>query len=203
MSNSNASTALWRINPSQEVSSTGTRNRSDDAQILRARRAVPTVIQDITMTQDDVRRVLQSSTALLMRSNREEDQNSPAVNVLQQVQIRRPAAETLIALQEWEGYVIEIREKEKNFTARLLDITAGSPYEEEEADIPFAEISQDDAENMRLGSVFRWVIGYRHLLSGSKERVSRIVFRDLPAVTRTDLQKGAEWADSVLQSFES
>lgn len=202
MPNANASTAPWRIIQSREVGSTGTRNGSDDAHILRARRAVPTVIQDIATTQD-MKRVLQSNTAPLMRSNREENQKSPAVNMLQQVQIRRPPAETLVALQEWEGYVIEIRENEKNFTARLLNITAGSQYEEEEADIPFAEISQDDAENMRLGSVFRWVIGYRHLPSGSKERVSRIVFRNLPAVTHSDLQKGAEWADSVLQSFES
>lgn len=34
-------------------------------------------------------------------------------------------------LQEWEGYVIEI--EKDNFTARLLDLTAGSSVEEEEA----------------------------------------------------------------------
>ncbi len=102
-------------------------------------------------------------------------------------------------LQEWDGYVIEIGEDD--FTVRLLDLTAGSSHEEEEAVIPLSEISEDDRKRMRLGSIFRWVIGYERSASGSKQRVSRIVFRELPVVTKQDIAEGEEWARKVAQSW--
>ena len=100
-------------------------------------------------------------------------------------------------LQEWEGYVIEIGEDD--FTVRLLDLTAGSSHEEEEAVIPLSEISEDDLNRLRLGSIFRWVIGYERSASGTKRRVSQIVFRDLPVVTKQDIAEGEEWARRVAQ----
>ena len=60
--------------------------------------------------------------------------------------------------QEWEGYVVDIGLSE--FVARLVDLTAGSSHEEEEAIVPVAQISDHDAARLRLGSIFRWVIGY-------------------------------------------
>ena len=60
--------------------------------------------------------------------------------------------------QEWEGYVVDIGASE--FVARLLDLTAGSSHEEEEAIIPVAQVSDHDAAGLRLGSIFRRVIGY-------------------------------------------
>ena len=100
-------------------------------------------------------------------------------------------------LQEWEGYVIEI---EKDiFTARLLDLTAGSSVEEEEAVIPLAELSEDDRKRLRLGSIFRWGIGYEHSASGTKRRVSQIVFQDLPVMTAQDIAEGKEWAKKIAQ----
>ena len=71
------------------------------------------------------------------------------------------------ALQEWEGYVLEepavqsaqVGSREEEFTARLLDLTAGSPREEEEAAIPLSEIAEDDRKRLRPGAIFRW--GYR------------------------------------------
>ncbi len=83
---------------------------------------------------------------------------------------------TLHALQEWEGYVVEVKRDE--LVARLVDLTAGSTHEEEEAIIPLAEIAEPDT--VRVGSIFRWVIGYERSPSGTKKRVSQIVFRDLP-----------------------
>ena len=106
---------------------------------------------------------------------------------------------TFHALQEWEGYVLEKRKEE--FTARLLDVTAGSLQEEEEAVIPLCEISEDDLQRLRPGSIFRWVIGYARSASGTKQRVSQIVFRDLPAMTKQDLSKGKEWARKIAQSM--
>ena len=100
-------------------------------------------------------------------------------------------------LQEWEGYVIEIGEDD--FTVRLLDLTAGSSHEEEEAVIPLSEISEDDLKRLHLGSIFRWVIGYERSASGTKRRVSQIVFRDLPVVTKQDIAEGEEWARRVAQ----
>ena len=113
---------------------------------------------------------------------------------------RRPPSVTLYALQEWEGYVVEIGET--NFVARLVDLTAGATYEEEEATVPKAEISDDDAGRMCEGSLFRWVIGYERSAAGTKKRVSQIVFRDLPAMTEGDRRAGEAWAQETIQSFD-
>lgn len=113
----------------------------------------------------------------------------------------RPPGPTLHALQEWEGYVVEKGETE--FAARLVDLTAGDSYEKDEAVVPLAEISHYDAARMRVGSIFRWVIGYERSTAGTKKRVSQIVFRDLPAVTETDLRDGEAWARETIRSFES
>ena len=87
---------------------------------------------------------------------------------------------SLHALQEWEGYVTEINDAE--FVANLLDVTAGDTYAGEEVVIPLEEISEADVARMHTGSIFRWVIGYERAPSGSKRRVSQIVFRNLPAI---------------------
>ncbi len=100
-------------------------------------------------------------------------------------------------LQEWEGYIIEIGEDD--FTARLLDLTAGSSHEEEEAVIPFSEISKDDLKHLRLGSIFRWIIGYARSTNGTKQRVSQIVFREFPIVTKQDIAEAEEWAKKTAQ----
>ena len=100
-------------------------------------------------------------------------------------------------LQEWEGYVIEIGEDD--FTARLLDLTAGSLHEEEEVVIPFSEISKDDLKHLRLGSIFRWIIGYARSTNGTKQCVSQIVFREFPIVTKQDIAEAEEWARKTAQ----
>ena len=112
----------------------------------------------------------------------------------------RPAS-TLHALQEWEGYVLEIGDTD--FVARLVDLTAGSTHEheEEEAVIPLAELSDEDSIKMRPGSIFRWVIGYERNAAGTKKRVSQIVFRDLPAITKIDLREGETWALETIRSL--
>ena len=65
----------------------------------------------------------------------------------------------LYPLQEWEGRVVDIGEDE--FVARLVNSTAGCTCESDEAIIPVAEISEHDASRMVIGSIFRWVIGYK------------------------------------------
>lgn len=111
-----------------------------------------------------------------------------------------PPPVTLHALQEWEGYVVEIGEEE--FVARLIDITAGASYEEEEARIPISVLSDDEVAKMREGSIFRWVVGYERSVAGTKKRVSRIVFRDLPAMTESDCKAGEAWAREAVRAFD-
>ena len=106
---------------------------------------------------------------------------------------------TLHALQEWEGYITEIGDAE--FTANLTDLTARATHAGEEATIPMDEISETDIAKIQVGSIFRWVIGYQHT-AGTKKRVSHIVFRDLPAITESDLRDGEEWARRITAAFD-
>ncbi len=102
---------------------------------------------------------------------------------------------SLTPRQEWEGYVVEVNET--TFTARLVDLTAGREQEEEEADIPVAELSDADRLMLQPGAIFRWAIGYRRTRAGTKERVSRIVFRRLPAWTERELQENRRQAETL------
>lgn len=112
---------------------------------------------------------------------------------------RRVPSATFHALQEWEGYVLEVGEEA--FEARLIDMTVGGTYEGEEATIPLLEISDHDAKRLRVGAIFRWVIGYERTTGGNRRRVSQIVFRDLPAITKSDLRAGQEWAANMFKSL--
>ena len=113
---------------------------------------------------------------------------------------------TMHPLQEWEGYIVKRGEAE--FVARLRDLTAESfaseakDVPEEEAIIPLSEIADEDFKRIQQGSVFRWVIGYERADSGTKKRISQIVFRDLPSITDQDKSEGTEWARKVIQALK-
>ncbi len=107
---------------------------------------------------------------------------------------------TFIARQQWEGYVREINNDD--FVADLVDLTGGDTCIGEEAVIPMAEISDEDVSKMRLGSIFRWVIGYERTPAGTKRRVSHIVFRDLPTITKEDWKDGKTWAHEAVQAMK-
>ena len=95
-------------------------------------------------------------------------------------------------MQEWEGYVLDVGPK--NFTARLLDLTAESSIEEEEAEVPIEEISEQDRLRIQPGAFFRWSIGYEHMASGVQKRVSLIVFHEPSIFTEKDIRDGQAWA---------
>ena len=113
---------------------------------------------------------------------------------------------TMHPLQEWEGYIVNTGETA--FVARLRDLTAESFASEarevtdEEATIPLSEIADEDFNRIQPGSVFRWVIGYERAASGTKKRISQIVFRDLPSITDQDKSEGSEWARKVIQALK-
>ena len=75
-----------------------------------------------------------------------------------------PRQETL---QEWEGRVVKIGTEE--FTARLVDLTAGQTLETEEADFLIVDLSDGDRALLRENAIFRWLIGYRYI-GATKER---------------------------------
>ena len=133
-------------------------------------------------------------------SNEQGDSSLSSIMNLPLPQPHRAPTATLHALQEWEGYVLDI--DNTNFTARLVDLTAGASHEDEEAVIPLMEISDDDVKKMQVGSIFRWVIGYERSATRTKKRVSQFVFRDLPAITKSDLRDGEAWANEIVRSFD-
>lgn len=105
----------------------------------------------------------------------------------------------LNVLQEWEGHVYAV--EDDKLSAQLIDMTADSPDKTLEADIPLAEISEHDADNLTVGSVFHWVIGYESSPEGGKKRISQIIFDDLPRVAGTDVTEGREWARKTAKSI--
>ena len=113
---------------------------------------------------------------------------------------------TMHPLQEWEGYIVNRRETA--FVARLRDLTAeafastATEVTDEEAIIPLSEIADEDFNRIQPGSVFRWVIGYERAASGTKKRISQIIFRDLPSITEQDKSEGMEWARKVSQALK-
>ncbi len=142
----------------------------------------------------------EAAMARLSTGSEQNEARSTKVVNLPRPQTTRKLTPSLHALQEWEGYVTEINESD--FVANLLDVTAGEAYAGEVAVIPLEEISEADVARMRTGSIFRWVIGYERAPSGNKKRVSQIVFRNLPAFTKKDLQEAEEWAEKMMAVFE-
>jgi hypothetical protein len=103
-------------------------------------------------------------------------------------------------LQEWEGRVVEV--KDDRFFANLLDITAGKHFEEEIAEFPLDDVSDIDRPLLRPGAIFRWLIGYARRSSGTKYRVSSIVFRRLPQWTSIDIVRAETEATRILSSVK-
>lgn len=100
-------------------------------------------------------------------------------------QIKEPVRRALLPIQEWEGYVTEVAKN--GFTAQLVDLNAEDDLPTEEADFSIEDVSDPDLRLLREGAVFRWTIGYEKSVSGTKTRISRIVFRRLPQWTRKEL----------------
>ena len=159
------------------------------------RMALEPVTDDLTTGVPDP----DSNVAILRAFSGHEGNEAVRSRIFDFPQPQPPRTSTFHALQEWEGYVLEIGAEQ--FMARLIDLTAGAVHEEEEADIPLAEISECDAANMVVGRIFRWVIGYEKSPEGTRRRVSQIVFRDLPRMTAADRREGQDWARKVARSF--
>jgi len=105
---------------------------------------------------------------------------------------------TFTSLQEWEGVVSEV--KKDTFVASLLDVSKNSMVEDEEAEFPINDLTEDNKRQLKQGAVFRWNIGYQSI-AGTKKRRSKIVFRRLPAWTQRDLDAAKKKARDISGSI--
>ncbi len=181
---------------SQETSKAGTADFAGAGNAERVNGGSPLVADIVTRAFDGIgeRRIPRPAEAENPRPQGDTwgERSSVAEMVLRQPVPRLPPASalnrrpaTFSALQEWEGYVVAVTDT--HMIANLVNLTAGSTRATEQAEFPLEELNDDDLNRLRLGSLFRWAIGYHRTPSGTKMRVSQIVFRELPQWTAREL----------------
>ena len=114
---------------------------------------------------------------------------------ISQGEVRKPPERTQEVLQEWEGVVERI--EGDIFVARLRDMTADEVYPGEIAELPVADVSDNDRELLRVGAVFYMTVGYYVWADGRRERFGRVVFRRLPGWTASALERARERARRI------
>ena len=87
--------------------------------------------------------------------------------------------------QQWEGVVTSVGSDE--FVVVLRDLRRDEAPEYE-AVLPIEELSEDDLPLPKDGAVLYWTIGYK-TRAGTKERVSTIRLRRLPAWSSADIKR--------------
>jgi len=120
--------------------------------------------------------------------------------VLQHINIERKKVPSLIPLQEWEGYVTDIYEDK--FLTSLIDITAKEDVATEEAEFDIEELSDSDKNLLKVGAVFRWIIGYERTPSGVKKRVSQVVFRRLPQWSQSSIRNADRKSKEIIKTIK-
>jgi hypothetical protein len=107
-----------------------------------------------------------------------------------------------VSIQKWEGYVLETQGN--NFTARLIDLTAGGP--EEEAVFAIREVSEEDRPMIIPGAVFYWSIGDYTDVTGRQKKISELRFRRLPPLGESDIadarREGKQTCDWLIGKSE-
>ena len=73
---------------------------------------------------------------------------------------------------------------------------------EEEGVFEIECVSDNDKQLMKVGAVFRWTLGYERSPSGTKKKVSQVVFRRLPAWSKRDIDESNKEA-AMLAAFFS
>ena len=89
-----------------------------------------------------------------------------------------------------------------HFKARLTDLSANDETESELGEFPISDLSDDDRELLREGAILRWVIGYQVLRGGTRQRISQVVFRRLPAWTKGDLAGADVLAADIISAID-
>ncbi|MDR1200511.1 MAG: hypothetical protein LBL58_02625 [Tannerellaceae bacterium] len=127
--------------------------------------------------------LVKDKISLFLRNNPDKlDYNS-----IRKIDIRIPIASTpniqnyTTQVQNWIGYIIEI--KNDVFIAKLIDIT--DPTTNEYAEFDFNEVSQEDLNRIRIGSIFYWSIGFEYKF-GQKTKFITLRFRRSPLFDNSD-----------------
>lgn len=101
------------------------------------------------------------------------------------------------AIQSWEGFVVDVNTRKGTFQARLVDLQKDGNPSEEMAELPLSDVDYDDVELVRPGAIFRWMIGYIKKTHEPKTHQSMIIFRRLPAWTKSDFDRANEFAEKL------
>ena len=103
--------------------------------------------------------------------------------------------------QLWEGTVTEVLES--GFAAILRDKTDPSnPEEQVSFEFDQTEISPEDLKFVNPGSSFYWIIGNECTAAGQVKNVSMVQFRRMPTWTQRRLQRAADHARRLRDSFQ-
>lgn len=97
---------------------------------------------------------------------------------------------------QWEGQVLEVYED--SFLARLVDMSGKNP--DEEAEITFDAVQDDDRTLLRPGAIFYWQIGYRQE-GGTRCSVSMLLFRRMPRWTKFELEAIRTEGNELFERF--
>lgn len=106
----------------------------------------------------------------------------------------RPYFETR---QKWEGCVLDLNPE--SFVAHLVDKTKDNP--DEEVEIPFDEVSDDDRDLVQPGAIFYWNIGYEIAVKGSRKRMADLRFRRLPVWTKSEKLQAEQEAERTAEAL--
>ncbi|UPU35023.1 hypothetical protein M1B72_16425 [Geomonas paludis] len=101
-----------------------------------------------------------------------------------------------VSLQKWEGVVTDVTEK--TFVAKLVDLKT---EDDEFAEIPKDEVTEEDLLLLRRGAIFYWNIGYSYT-SGTKTRASLVRFKRMPRLTKKEEDAAQERALKLWDKVE-
>ena len=101
-----------------------------------------------------------------------------------------------ISLQKWEGVVTTV--SKNTFHAKLVDLNS---EDDELAEIPKAEVNDEDLLLLKPGSIFYWNIGYS-FTAGTKTRASLIRFKRMPKLTRKQEEEAKRRASALLEKIK-
>jgi len=88
-------------------------------------------------------------------------------------------------MAEWEGYVNSIADGK--FFVSLVNLKDPSGSTEEEAEFSLNDLTAFEQEEIEVGSVVRWVVGFEKLANDMRQRVSRVHIRRLPSYSESEI----------------
>jgi len=104
-------------------------------------------------------------------------------------------------VQEWECCVQDISDDNTVFNAQLIDITRNRQYPDEEADFGIENVDEADRHLIKIGGIFKWMIGYEYPFVGKKKLTSKIHFVRMPVFTEQDIIRAEKKAEQFMNEI--